>query len=230
MATARDDLRPSRRRRSDTGGVTVAQRLVTALRERILTGDLEPGARVMIDDLCDRYNISHIPVREALRTLQAEGLLTQVPNHGTHVAELSPAEIDGLYDLRLMLEPALIARSCQNKSTADVVAAQEALEAMGALDPVANPVAFQNAHRQFHSSLILPATTPVSRHVLEPVWRHVQRYLVVMYQRPQVPSLGGVQHEEIFNAWRDGDQVCVERLQAHLEDGRVQLAATLSNA
>ncbi len=201
-----------------------------ALRERILVGDLRPGSRLMIDNLCDRYNVSHIPVREALRVLEAEGLLTHVANHGTHVAELSATEIDSLYDVRLMMEPALIARSCLSKSPADIDFAQNALDKMSVLDPSADAVAFQNAHRDFHAALVLPAATPVARRTLEPIWQQVLRYLVLMYQLPDVPPLGGVQHEEIIKAWRSGDTACAELLRAHLEDGRAQLAKSLTVA
>ncbi len=225
-----EDLRPSRRRQPDGRGVTVSQRLVNALRERILSGDMEPGSRIVIDSLCDRYNVSHIPVREALRILEGEGLLTHVPNHGTHVANLSATEIDSLYDVRILLEPPLILRSCRVKTPADVRAAQRALDLMAGLDPVSDPVDFQNAHRDFHASLIVPAATPVTRKILEPIWQHVQRYLILMYHLPEIPPLGGAQHEEILAAWRDGEDACAGLLQDHLENGRQQIAAAIANS
>lgn len=189
---------------------------------------MEPGSRIVIDSLRDRYNVSHIPVREALRILEGEGLLTHVPNHGTHVADLSAPEIDSLYDVRILLEPSLILRSCRVKTPNDVQAAQRALETMANLDPVADPVEFQNAHRDFHASLIVPAATPVTRKILEPIWQHVQRYLILMYRLPEIPPLGGAQHEEILAAWRDGEDACAGLLQDHLENGRQQIGAALS--
>lgn len=221
-----EDLRQPREQ-SPGGGTTVTERLITALRSRILAGDLEPGSRIVVDDIRNRYNVSHIPVREALRSLEGEGLIRNVPNHGARVTELSAAEIDGLYDLRLILETALIARSCATRSTADIEVAKSALEAMSRTDPVADPVAFQNAHRDFHAALVIPATTAVSRRTLEPVWQAVQRYLVRMYQHPVVAPRGVVEHQQIFDAWSAGDSACVDLLRHHLDGGRTQIAESL---
>lgn len=224
---ASEDLRQSRRSRPDSRGVTVSQRLVSVLRERILTGDLEPGSRIVIDSLGERYNVSHIPVREALRILEGEGLLVHVPNHGSHVANLTVDEIDSLYDARLLLEPPLVIRACHRRTPSDIAAAQSALDRMAELDPVTDGVEFQNVHRNFHAALILPAATDVLRRVLEPIWQQVQRYLILMYQLPDVPPLGGVQHGEIFQAWLRGDEDCARLLREHLEDGRKQITNSL---
>ncbi len=226
---ATEDLRRPRDRTPDGAGTTVTQRLVTALRTRILSGDLEPGSRIVVDDIRNRYNVSHIPVREALRSLEGEGLIRNVPNHGARVTELSAAEIDGLYELRLILETALIAQSCVTKTAADVDAAKQALDAMAGLDPVGDPVAFQNAHRDFHAALIIPATNEVSLRTLAPIWQAVQRYLVRMYHHPVVAPRGVVEHTQIFDAWSGGDSACVDLLRHHLSGGRAQIAENLAS-
>jgi DNA-binding GntR family transcriptional regulator len=223
-----EDLRQPQEQTPGGAGTTVTQRLVTALRSRILSGDLEPGSRIVVDDIRTRYNVSHIPVREALRSLEGEGLIRNVPNHGARVTELSAAEIDGLYDLRLILETALIARSCTAKNATDIDRARAALDAMSRLDPASDPVAFQDAHRDFHAALVIPATSTVSRRALEPVWQAVQRYLVRMYQHPVVAPRGVVEHKQIFDAWAAGDPACVELLRHHLDGGREQIAETLA--
>ncbi|KWX60571.1 GntR family transcriptional regulator [Mycobacterium sp. NAZ190054] len=215
-------------RRSGAKGVTVVQRLVDALRQRILSGDLEPGSRIVIDELRLAYGVSHIPLREALRILQGEGLLTHVPNHGTHVAQLSASEIDGLYELRLMLEPPLIEKACRMKRKADSVAVSIALKEMVDLSPGEDSIRFQDAHRAFHAALVLPGASQVARGVLEPIWQRVQRYHVKMYRIPMVPPLGGVQHEQIAMAWNAGDPGCGALLREHLEDGRRQMSVAIS--
>ncbi|MDG4663803.1 GntR family transcriptional regulator [Mycobacterium sp. 236(2023)] len=229
--TATEDLRQPRSPEPGdpkTGPkTTVTHRLVAALRDRILANDLEPGSRIVVDDIRQRYSVSHIPVREALRTLEGEGLIQSVPNHGARVTDLSASEIDGLYELRLIVETALIARACTAKTPEDVERAKRALDAMGRLDPVNDPVRFQEAHRDFHAALILPATTDVTRRILEPVWQSVQRYLVRMYRLPVVAPRGSVQHPRIFEAWAAGDERCVDFLRSHLEGGRTQMAKAL---
>ncbi len=82
--------------------------MATRLREAILSGEYEPGARIRQEDLADRHGASRVPVREALRMLEAEGLVTLVANTGAWVARLSQAECDELYQVRERIEPLLL--------------------------------------------------------------------------------------------------------------------------
>jgi DNA-binding GntR family transcriptional regulator len=81
----------------------IASVLRRALRQRIFP----PGQALNQDDLAKRFGVSRIPLREALRTLAAEGLIIMRPGVGAVVTELSPAEVEELYDIRLLLEPPL---------------------------------------------------------------------------------------------------------------------------
>lgn len=81
----------------------IAGLLRRAIRERVLA----PGQTLNQDDLARRFGVSRIPLREALRTLAAEGLVMIRPGLGAVVAELDPEEVEELYDLRLQLEPPL---------------------------------------------------------------------------------------------------------------------------
>lgn len=81
----------------------IASLLRRALRQRVFP----PGQALNQDDLAKRFGVSRIPLREALRTLAAEGLIIMRPGVGAVVTELSPAEVEELYDIRLLLEPPL---------------------------------------------------------------------------------------------------------------------------
>ena len=83
-------------------------RVASILREAILAGEYEPGARIRQEDLADRHGASRVPVREALRMLEAEGLVTLVANTGAWVSQLSQAECDELYQVRERIEPLLL--------------------------------------------------------------------------------------------------------------------------
>lgn len=75
-----------------------------SLRAAILSGDLEPGARLGEVELADRLGVSRTPVREALRDLAADGLVEVLPNRGARVAQWSAADLDEIYELRALLE------------------------------------------------------------------------------------------------------------------------------
>src|SRR5438105_1199471 len=90
---------------------TVAGMTIEALRERILRGDYPEGEPLRQDALADDLGVSRIPVREALRQLEAEGLVTFNPHRGAVVSSLSLEEIRELFELRAELETDLIRRA-----------------------------------------------------------------------------------------------------------------------
>jgi DNA-binding GntR family transcriptional regulator len=78
--------------------------IADALRDEIVDGRLEPGERVLEVDLARRFGVSRQPVREAIRTLEREGLLTSLPNRGTFVTRVSPEDALAIQDIRAQLE------------------------------------------------------------------------------------------------------------------------------
>jgi DNA-binding GntR family transcriptional regulator len=87
---------------------TIYSRVRDALREEILSGRLEPGTRLKIGEVCQRFNISHMPVREALQQLQGEGMVTIEPNKGAIVRKMDAAFIRNIYQIRGAIEGLLI--------------------------------------------------------------------------------------------------------------------------
>src|SRR6202165_4723685 len=88
-----------------------SESLVDALRDGILTGRYAPGTRLVQEDLAVAFGISRIPLREALRRLEGEGLVVISPNRGAIVRPLSPKDVVDLYDLRLALEGLALRRA-----------------------------------------------------------------------------------------------------------------------
>ena len=83
-------------------------RIAAELREAILTGEHAPGTRIRQEDLADRHGASRVPVREALRMLEAEGLVTLIANTGAWVSSLSLVECEEMYQIRERIEPLLL--------------------------------------------------------------------------------------------------------------------------
>jgi len=88
----------------EAGYLTKAQYAAAALRGIIRGGELSPGERLDLDALGRRLNMSATPIREALRILEAEGLVVSEPHHGIRVADFSTDDASALYDLRALLE------------------------------------------------------------------------------------------------------------------------------
>src|SRR5690348_3005760 len=107
---------------------TLAAATVEAIRERILSGAYVEGEQLRQDALAAELGVSRIPVREALRQLEAEGLVTFSPHRGAVVSSFSVTEIEELFDLRAMLESDLLRRSVPHLTDEDFHRAAEILD------------------------------------------------------------------------------------------------------
>src|SRR5437879_11686681 len=97
------------------------------LREEIIRGTIPEGAQLRQDAIAMQYHVSRIPVREALRQLDAEGLITIVPNRGAIVPALSPEDIEELFTIRALLEPEVLKASVPHLTQADFQHAESIL-------------------------------------------------------------------------------------------------------
>jgi DNA-binding GntR family transcriptional regulator len=102
--------------------------VAAVLREAITTGVLRANQPLPQDEIANRLKVSHIPVREALRQLQSEGLVTYQPNRGAAVSALTTDEIREIYDIRVMLESAALRRAVPRLSAAQIEHARRILD------------------------------------------------------------------------------------------------------
>ncbi|MFN3606038.1 MAG: GntR family transcriptional regulator [Cypionkella sp.] len=134
-----------------TGQLSSGQSAYRRLLDAIRSGDLPPGTRLLETDLAARLGISRTPVREAIRQLEADGLVTHLPRLGATIRSLSYAEVIELYEMRAVLEGTaarLAARSASDVELAELAALNDDLTAAQAGAPA------QELNRQFHRTLI----------------------------------------------------------------------------
>jgi DNA-binding GntR family transcriptional regulator len=101
------------------------------IRDDIIVGALQFGDRITIDALATRYGVSHMPVREALRELQGEGLVVIEPNRGARVRTVDTRFVENLFEIRTALEVMMVRRAavrCTPRDIAEMRAIEEALE------------------------------------------------------------------------------------------------------
>src|ERR687897_2614748 len=89
----------------EAGHRTLAEKAFVALHDAIVVGELKPGERLPIEELAEVLDMSPMPVREALRRLDAAGLVENVPHRGARITELSVDDLREVYAVRLELEP-----------------------------------------------------------------------------------------------------------------------------
>lgn len=90
--------------------ITVIQQSARAMRDAVMQGHLRPGQKLVEADLCEKMGISRASLREALRRLEAEGLIEMVPNRGPFVAQLGWKEVEDIHDVWAMLTGESVAR------------------------------------------------------------------------------------------------------------------------
>src|SRR5215467_7805988 len=97
------------------------------LRDQIIRGEIVEGTQLRQDAIATQYRVSRIPVREALRQLDAEGLITIVPNRGAIVPVLAPEDVEELFTIRALLEPELLKLSIPKLTQDDFSQAESIL-------------------------------------------------------------------------------------------------------
>jgi len=201
--------------------------LVDALREAILTGRYAPGTRLVQEELADAFGMSRIPLREALRRLEGEGLVLISPNRGAIVRPLAPKDIVDLYDLRLALEALALRRAAERY--ADLRASTKARHAQARQAIAArNLTALFRLDRDFHADIAAAADNPHLVAALGAQWSQIMRVMHSYFQAGDYPVDTWDDHEAIADAVAHGQaDLAVERMTAHLNGSRDRILASL---
>ena len=139
---------------------TLPAAIADALRKAILSGEHKAGDQLRQDRLAETFGTSRIPVREALIQLESEGFVTMVPHKGAVVTGLSRAEIDDVFDLRVLLEPRLLRHSLPRLTPEDF-ARLDALEGrFSAALAAGNAEEWGRLNAEFHLALYAKADLP----------------------------------------------------------------------
>ncbi len=197
------------------------------IRRSILTGDLPPGQPFTVPALTARLGVSHVPVREALRQLEAQGLVVLSPSRSAVVAPLEPGDLRQIYRLRMRLEPELAARSAEQRGEHEIIAFDALVGA--AFNPAQSEDDHWDMHRRFHAALIRPAAGLWDFRMLTPLWDAAERYTRLFFDpvgaSPTTRNARRQAHDRLISAAssRDAERVQAE-LHRHLE---INLAHTL---
>lgn len=141
------------------------------LRDGIVSGLFAPHSALRIDALATQYGVSHMPIREALRRLETEGLLTTEPNRGARVVEVTPAFVADILDLRTLIEAFMTRRAAERVTPAQLAelhVIQSRYEAAAALQDAAAALL---ANREFHGAIYAIAGNSDGSLILDRHWR-----------------------------------------------------------
>ena len=180
------------------GHRTLAEKAYETLHQAITTGALRPGARLPIEELAEHLDMSPMPIREAVRRLDAVGLVENIPHRGARVTELSVTDLAEVYEVRLALEVTAIRRAAERMTDARVAYARECLMALEErMDD--SSTATSDAHDRFHFALYEAAESIWLLRVIRPMWEISERYAL---KWPEVRQLirRTAEHRQILAA------------------------------
>jgi len=209
----------------------MTSQLIERLRERILAGAYAPGAALRQDILASEFGTSKIPVREALVRLQSEGLVSIFPNRGFQVRPLATSELDEIFSLRLLMEPAAAALGAKLATVADRRAASEALERLNEAMATDGSTASGQLNRAFHLQLIVPRLQPIAAEILGRLHALAQRYVHIHLQPAGRVRRAAREHAALLKAWSARKPVRVrELLYAHIASTRDDVARAVGGS
>lgn len=147
--------------------------IAESLRHAIVRGDIEPGEPLRQEEIAAQFATSRIPVREGLRQLEVEGLVSFHPNRGAVVTKLSPGDIREIFEIRLALETAALRFAIPHHDERTWRDAEGILDAIDRED-TANP--WGEGNRRFHLALYAPAERPRLHEMIAGLYRNGERY------------------------------------------------------
>ncbi|KPA20765.1 putative HTH-type transcriptional regulator YdfH [Shimia sp. SK013] len=203
--------------------------IASDLRERILSGDMAEGELIRQEALAEEYDVSRMPIREALKRLSAEGLVHWSNNRSGTVMKHSLEEIGEMFDLRILIEVDLFRRAIPLMASTDFAACEDILTRMETSYDEDDVGKWGALNHSYHSALYAAAHRGLTRELLDRIGiqtdRYVRMHLSVMKQREPAKE----EHRGLLECARSGkiDQGCA-LLANHIGRTKDQLLALVA--
>jgi DNA-binding GntR family transcriptional regulator len=208
---------------------TLREWVLNQLTESILNGSMPPGYRMVESALSAELGVSRSPLREALRQLEQDGLITTLPNTSTVVAPIRRSDIEEIYEIRLGLEPFMAGYAAGNATPATLGTCyrlnQEMLEST-------NGIGFARADFALHRHLWTMTNRPRITAFLQSLSRQALRQLALTAHGMSAASRRQSfdEHQRLLDAVASGDPVAATAaMQEHLNAGRARILAVLEH-
>lgn len=206
------------------GGVDITQQL----RDGIVSGLFAPHCALRIDALATHFGVSHMPIREALRRLETEGLVTTEPNRGARVVEVTPEFVANILDLRTLIETFMTRRAVQRITSAQLAGLQHIQSHYEASAEAQDVTAALQANREFHRAINAIADNHDGCLILDRHWRLISAlWRAHGYQTHRFADVIS-DHQQILTAFAERDADGAAALAAaHATRGKQALLAKM---
>lgn len=200
------------------------------IRQAIIAGKLKPGQRLVERTLAEQLGVSRTPIREALRMLELEGLISYLPKLGAVVAQVSDAEVLEIYRIRAVLE-GLAARMAAERITPEIV--NKLMKKLIDIEGAARQrdlARLEREHRQFNDIIYRAAGSVRLYDMITTLVDHIHRYTKVGYSLPGRIEEATREHRRLAEAIKGKNGALAEQMaREHIDNSRKAYFQTLAN-
>jgi DNA-binding GntR family transcriptional regulator len=211
---------------------SLQERVYSELRRALLDDEVASGQRVYEADIAQRMGVSRVPVREAVRRLQQDGLLEVRARGGVYVASISPEEVDDVYRLRGAVEGVAAAMAAERASDQELAAIGALIDQLSdgkhrgrgrSLSTAGHSTAVRLAD-EFHRSIYAASHCDRVHLLLEPLYAQLMRFRKQTLSLPHRAKEAEEGHRQVYEALLSRNAAEAERvMRAHIESARVVL-------
>ncbi len=190
---------------------TLHEEVVERIRDMIFDGDLKAGTRVPEKSLCQTFGISRTPLREALKVLAADGLITLQPNRGAWITKLTPEDVDELFPIMGSLEALSGELACRNATDEDVAEMRALHYEMALHHTRGDQPSYFRINQKIHEKIMEIAGNPTLLQVYQSLAQRIRRARYLANASINRWDAAMQEHEAILDALaaRDGEKLAV---------------------
>lgn len=198
--------------------------IATILRDNIISGTLGADTALGQDQLATRFDVSRMPIREALRLLEAQGLVVFLPNKTAHVSSLSVPDLEEIFDMRIAAETLAIRFALPELTNSQIDQAAN-MQHQAEKAPISE---YGTLNAAFHQTLYAPSNRPRLLEHIQFLNLAADRYLRVTVTNPENRTKSDHEHNILLQACHDrNENAAVACLTQHIGDARDALADLL---
>jgi DNA-binding GntR family transcriptional regulator len=184
---------------------SIRHEVFVSLKNAVLRNDFKAGDRLVEKDLADRMGISRTPIREAIRQLEAEGLVTNIPRKGVVVVGVSIKDALEIYTIRAVLEGLAAGLAAKSTTEKEIEKFEEILKEMEEYIEKENVTKLILLHANFHDFLAECSKNERLYRMIVSLQEYVKKYARISYSLPGRLKIGWEEHRKIVDAIKKGD-------------------------
>ena len=195
---------------SDNNESPLREVVASQLRSLILDGELKPGERLVEGHLAERLGVSRNPVREAMRSLEATGLIEVVPRRGAYVSTIDTCAVHHIQHIRILVEGYAVQQAAERQDPDSIERIRRCLEDGRRATERGDAVTAAAYHREFHLAVEQAAGIPFLNQVLDPLRNQTEMVFSVVTDKRG--DITWEEHEAIYEAVASGNAECASEL------------------